>query len=420
MKYTTVTIAMMALIGSTSAFSTEYIVKLKQDATLNKSLNALGNFQSLNLSYSEKIFKLTTKNKLNLNSLKSTPQFEYIEENLSYKHFGATPEDADFGKQWGLNNDGKNSGSWWSRGVEGVDISALKAWGVTRGDASVKIAVIDTGVDYNHPDLKANMMVNTLELNGTEGVDDDGNGYVDDIYGYDFANKDGDPMDGHGHGTHCAGVIGASHDSKGIAGVMGKVQILAIKFLTDQGGGNLDDALLAIDYAVARGVNVMSNSWGGGGRSQALYDAIERAKDAGILFTAAAGNAKNDNDANPTYPANYKLDNVLTVGALDGKGKKASFSNFGKKTVHVFAPGVDIYSTVANGKYKKMSGTSMATPHVSGVAGLIWANEPNLTFLEVKQRMMGTTINTTLIEQFSVSGYVDAFNALTNLRSENR
>jgi subtilisin family serine protease len=221
-------------------------------------------------------------------------------------------------------------------------------------------------------------------------------------------------MDGHGHGTHCAGVIGASHDKIGIRGVMGKVQILSIKFLTDSGSGSLEGALKSIDYATARGVDVMSNSWGGGGRSQALFEAIERAQKAGILFVAAAGNANNDNDAKATYPANYKLDNVVSVGAHDGKGKRASFSNYGNSTVHVFAPGVNIFSTVSNNKYKKMSGTSMATPHVSGVAGLVLASEPNLTYLEVKQRLMDTSVKSSDLDRYTASGYVDAFNALSN------
>ena len=255
-------------------------------------------------------------------------------------------------------------------------------------------------------------MINEAELNGTEGVDDDGNGYVDDVYGYDFANNDADPMDGHGHGTHCAGVIGAEHNSTGIAGVMANVQILPVQFLSKSGGGTLEGALKAIDYATSRGVNVMSNSWGGGGRSQALFEAIVRAEKAGIVFVAAAGNERNDNDAKAVYPANYKVANVISVGAMDGKGKKASFSNYGKKTVHVFAPGVDIYSTVTKNRYQKMSGTSMACPHVSGVVGLVMSSEPNLDFTEIKNRLMNTSVESTELSQYTISGYVDAANAL--------
>jgi len=334
----------LGLLASSSAFSAQYIVKMNTQVKTNLKLNSFGIAKDLNLSFGS-FTVLTTDNKSSIEVLRNNPAVEYIEPNYTYTKFDA-PTDTDFSKQWGLNNDGKNSGSWWSRGTVGVDISALEAWKITKGSSDIKIAVIDTGVDYNHVDLKNNILINEAELNGSEGVDDDGNGFVDDIYGYDFANDDADPMDGHGHGTHCAGVIGAEHNSIGIAGVNANVKILPIKFLKDSGGGTLEGALKAIDYAISREVHVMSNSWGGGGRSQALYDAIERAQEAGISFIAAAGNSSSDNDKKPAYPANYKLDNVVSVGALDGKGKKASFSNYGKKTVHVFAPGVNIYSTV--------------------------------------------------------------------------
>lgn len=400
------------LLGST-AYSAEYIVKLKDNAKMSKSLKSLGEFKALNLSFGE-FQKLTSDQKVDLKSIAELPEVEYIEPNYTYTTMINDIQDAEFTKQWGLDNDGKNSGGFFSRGTAGVDVSAKKAWTIAKGSHALKVAVIDTGVDYTHNDLKTNLMVNEAELNGTPGVDDDGNGYTDDVYGYDFANDDADPMDGHGHGTHCAGVIGASHDNTGIRGVMGKVQILSIKFLKDNGGGTLEGALKSIDYATQRGVDVMSNSWGGGGRSQALFEAIERAQKAGILFVAAAGNSRNDNDAKATYPANYQLDNVMSVGAMDGKGKKASFSNWGQRTVHIFAPGVRIYSTVQGNKYKNMSGTSMACPHVSGVAGLLWANEPNLTYLEVKERLMNTAVKTTDLETFTASGYADAHKALLN------
>lgn len=411
-----ITVALLASTGalaSTQASSpAEYIVKLKTNAKFTKSIQSFGEFKKIELSYGN-FYKLNSSKNNVLDELSKNPEIEYVEPNFIYSTFAGIKDDK-FSKQWGLENTGKNSGGLFSRGTAGIDISAKKAWSISRGDSNIKVAVIDTGVDYTHNDLKSNLMVNEAELNGLANVDDDGNGYVDDIYGYDFANNDSDPMDGHGHGTHCAGVIGASHDKIGIRGVMGKVQILSIKFLTDSGSGSLEGALKSIDYATARGVDVMSNSWGGGGRSQALFEAIERAQKAGILFVAAAGNANNDNDAKATYPANYKLDNVVSVGAHDGKGKRASFSNYGNSTVHVFAPGVNIFSTVSNNKYKKMSGTSMATPHVSGVAGLVLASEPNLTYLEVKQRLMDTSVKSSDLDRYTASGYVDAFNALSN------
>lgn len=394
------------LLVTTSSFGAEYIAKINQNFN-GKSALATLQAQNLGLSYGD--FVKFSADEKSFEMIKNSPEFEYVEPNYKYKAFTA---DADFKKQWGLDNDGKNSGSWWNPGKAGVDISAIEAWKITKGDRQIKIAVIDTGVDYTHEDLKNNIMINEAELNGTEGVDDDGNGYVDDVYGYDFANNDADPMDGHGHGTHCAGVIGAEHNSTGIAGVMANVQILPVQFLSKSGGGTLEGALKAIDYATSRGVNVMSNSWGGGGRSQALFEAIVRAEKAGIVFVAAAGNERNDNDAKAVYPANYKVANVISVGAMDGKGKKASFSNYGKTTVHVFAPGVDIYSTVTKNRYQKMSGTSMACPHVSGVVGLVMSSEPNLDFTEIKNRLMNTSVESTELSQYTISGYVDAANAL--------
>jgi thermitase len=394
-----------ALIGQT-AIASEYLVKLNEGAKLSdKSLKITSEFE-----ISQGSFVVIEANDQVAKSLMNNSAVDFIEPNYTY-HISSV-DDADYDKQWGLKNTGKNSGSILFPGKKGVDINAEKAWKITKGDRAIKIAVIDTGVDYNHEDLKSNIMINELELNGQEGVDDDGNGYIDDVYGYDFANMDNDPMDGHGHGTHCAGVIGATHNKIGIAGVMANVQILPIQFLKKSGGGTLEGAIKSIDYAIKRGVHIMSNSWGGRGQSKALEDAIALAEQAGILFVAAAGNDNSDNDKVSVLPASIGHDNIVSVGAMDGKGKKATFSNYGKTSVDVFAPGVGIYSTVIDNKYKKMSGTSMACPHVSGVAGLIMANEPNLTYQEVKAKLMQNTHSGQNLGQYSISGYVDAHSAL--------
>lgn len=399
----------IGLLSTTlTSHAKDYIVKLKNSDT--KSLSSLGFVRALGfgnyalLKSNKKLQDLQLLSKTNSN-------IAYIEPNYIYNAFNIDG-DAKFKKQWGLKNTGKNSGSIFNRGIKGIDISAVEAWKITKGSRAIKIAVIDTGVDYNHSDLSKNIMINTAELNGADGIDDDGNGYVDDIYGYDFGNNDNDPMDNHGHGTHCAGVIGASHNGQGIMGVNANVQILPIKFLKDNGSGTLEGAIKAIEYAIVRGVDVMSNSWGGSGNSEALKEMIIKAKDAGILFIAAAGNSNANNDRTMTMPAGYDVENIVSVGALDAKGKRAKFSNYGKKSVHVFAPGVDIYSTVQGNKYKKMSGTSMACPHVAGIAGLILAHEPNLSFKDIKERMMSTSIKTDELSNFTVSGYVDAYKAL--------
>ncbi len=401
-----------------------YIVKVKKGSNFlnQKSLSQFGTVSKVTNTSFGTFARLETNKGLTdkaFASLASNPNIEYIEPNYIItldKVKGGdevpAPKDANFKKQWGMKNDGKN-GSIFSSGVAGEDINILRAWSITQGSKDVKIAVIDTGVDYTHPELKSQIMVNEAELNGKPGVDDDGDGYIDDIYGYDFANKDADPQDGHGHGTHCAGVIGAAHNTAGVAGVMANVSILPIKFLSDSGSGETIDAIAAIDYGIKRGVNVMSNSWGGGEKEQSLQDAIQAATDAGIVFVAAAGNESSNNDSTESYPANYP--NVISVGSFTSAGARSSFSNYGVKSVHVSAPGSNILSTYKNGGYTTMSGTSMATPHVAGVVGLILSQEPGLTPAQVKERLINTSVKTSKLSTASVSGgRVDAFRALSN------
>ena len=326
-------------------------------------------------------------------------------------------------QQWGLHNTGKNLSYESGEGRAGVDMNAEQAWGLITGDRRLKIAVIDTGVDYTHPDLQENMWVNEAEFNGQEGVDDDGNGYVDDIYGYDFANDDGDPMDDHSHGTHCAGIIAATHDPAGIAGLMADVQIVAVKFLSRSGGGSTADAIRSIDYAIKVGVHIMSNSWGGGGHNRALMDAIQAAKDSGILFVAAAGNNGRNNDSRPSYPASYEVENVISVGAMDANGDMASFSNYGAESVDIFAPGVKILSSVIGERYKRFSGTSMATPYVSAALGLLLAVEMNyfkslMSFGEIKDRLITTSVMESGLQGRARGGRVDTYALLMGEQSD--
>ena len=420
----------MALLSATSlsaAPAQKYIVKLKTGVS-PKSVSffnqkSVSDVKDLNVSIgSFYTVKATGLNQKSLELLAQDPAIEYIEPSRTYtispiKMNKEEILDAKYSDQWGLKNTGRNSGGWFSRGKAGEDINAEAAWKITQGSKEVKIAVIDTGVDYTHKDLRGNMWVNELEANGIEGVDDDGNGYVDDVHGYDFANDDGDPQDGHSHGTHCAGNIGAIHDRNGVRGVMNNVKMVAIKFLSDSGSGETEHAIKSIDYAVKVGVDIMSNSWGGGEFSQALLDSIKAANDAGILFVAAAGNSRANNDSRETYPANYEVENVISVGAHDGSGKRSSFSNYGKKTVHIFAPGSNIMSTVPNDRYSKMSGTSMACPLAAGALGLLKAEYPNLTPAEVRERLEATAVRNGSLDDVSTSGRLDAERLLNNTRS---
>jgi len=284
-------------------------------------------------------------------------------------------------------------------------INAPAAWDTFTGDANFVVAIIDTGIVYNHPDLAANMWHNPGEIAGN-GLDDDGNGYIDDVYGWDFANNDSDPFDGHSHGTHTAGTVGAvGNNSVGVAGVNWNVKLAALKFLSDSGSGSTSDAVLAVQYAVREGIKVSNNSWGGGGYSQALYDAINAAKSVGHIFVAAAGNSGTNNDTTPFYPASYNLDNVISVAATDSVDAKASWSNYGLSSVDLGAPGVSIYSTLPGG-YGTMSGTSMACPHVAGVAALVYGYHPGWTYQQVRNSIFNTVRPVSSLSGITVTGGV--------------
>lgn len=407
----------------------EVIVKLKVNSSL-KSLKSIGFEKSKPLKVAfGNLYKLKLTDKANLETtlkeLNQNPDVEYAEPNYIYKvvdYVAGTPSDPKFSLLWGLKNNGNNEpgkdgNPTATVGAAGADINATQAWEVQRGSKTIRVAVIDTGIDYNHPDLKDNIAVNVKEKNGTAGVDDDGNGYVDDVYGYDFANNDADPMDGHSHGTHCAGTIGGVHNNQGVAGVMAEVSLVPVKFLSDSGSGSTEAAVLAIDYATKLGVNVMSNSWGGGGYSKALEDSIKAARDRGIVFVAAAGNDSANNDSTPHYPSSYELDNVISVASHTISDGLSSFSCYGRKSVHVAAPGSNILSTINNGGYAVYSGTSMATPHVSGTVGLLLSEIPTLSPAEVRARVIATSVPVRSYKGKTVSGgRINAYNLVTDTR----
>ena len=277
---------------------------------------------------------------------------------------------------------------WGLTGANGID--APGAWAHSLGDPSVVVAVIDTGVDLDHPDLEANIWTNSGEIAGN-GIDDDGNGYIDDLHGWDFVNDDSDPNDDHNHGTHVAGTIAGVANDIGVVGVAPGVQIMALKFLSASGGGYSSDAVSALSYAIANGASISNNSWGGGGSSGAMSGMLDQAAAVDHLFVAAAGNSNSDNDTWPTYPASYPQDIVLTVASTQIDGNRSSFSNYGELGVDVAAPGSAILSTVFGGGYATYSGTSMATPHVVGVAALVRSVAPELTALQVKERLIDSS-----------------------------
>ncbi len=338
---------------------------------------------------------------------------------------GGSGADPLFNKQWGMNQ-----------------LGVQAAWSYTKGNPEVVVAVIDTGVDYTHEDLVDNMWRNPREI-PNNGVDDDANGYVDDIVGWDFVSKDNKPYDlsssmfdmlmgggNPGHGTHCAGNVAARGDNgKGIAGVAPNVRIMALRFISEKGQGTTADAVSAIKYAVDNGAKITSNSWGSEGDdpkdpdTAALKDAIAMAQNAGVLFIGAAGNGHqgvgydNDRDAKPAVPASYTNANIISVAAIDENGALGSFSNWGATSVDLAAPGVKVFSTVTqSNKYSDTvidipglitatwDGTSMATPHVAGAAALYWSANPDKSWVDVKNAILMSVKRTNVMQGKSVSG----------------
>ncbi|CAD5979954.1 Thermitase [Planktothrix rubescens NIVA-CYA 18] len=351
-----------------------------------------------------------------ISAYKDDPRFEYIEPDYiitlddvqkpssTQESSGkitpqaTTPNDPSYSQLWGLNNTGQDGGT------PDADIDAPEAWDIQKGDPNLVIGVIDTGVDYDHPDLSANIWTNPGEIAG-DGIDNDSNGYIDDVRGWDFASNDNNPMDVHGHGTHVAGTIaGKGNNGVGVTGVAWNAKIMPLKYLNDSGVGPTSNAILAINYATAKGVKLTNNSWGGGGYSQALYDAINTAGQQGALFIASAGNESNNNDANPAYPASYDLANIISVASTTRTDGLSSFSNYGATTVDLGAPGSSIYSTLPNSSYGTLSGTSMASPQVTGAAALLWSQNPTWTAQQVKNKLMQTTDPISALSGKTVTG----------------
>lgn len=341
------------------------------------------------------------------------PGIRYAEADSEMHVDSTAPNDPLYSQQWDMHNTGQQGGT------PGADIHAPEGWDISTGSSSIVVADIDTGVDYNHPDLAANMWVNP-----NAGLD----GWVNDIHGINAITGTGDPMDDHGHGTHTSGTIGAvGNNGVGVAGVNWNVQIMALKFLSAGGFGATSDAITCIDYMTMQktlyGVNVVAsnNSWGGGMYSQGLYDAIKASNDAGILFVAAAGNYGYDNDMFPSYPASYNLPGIIAVAATDNQDNLAYFSQYGKTSVDLGAPGVGILSTLPASlygvAYQAWDGTSMATPHVTGAVALGMAVDPTATPDFIKQQIMATVdpspslLNTTVTGgRLNVYSFLRSFN----------
>lgn len=328
-----------------------------------------------------------------IDSLEQSKKVLYAEPNYIVHAFD-TPNDPLFSDMWNLLNDGMNGYS------SGADINATSAWDQSKGSCDVVVAITDTGIDSSHPDLSSNIWFNAGET-ASNGVDDDGNGYVDDVNGADFINGDGNPYDDHGHGSHVAGTIGAvGNNSVGVVGVNQRVRLMGLKFLDADGFGTTADAIRAIEYATENGADVINASWGGGGYERALHEAI-RATSA--IFVAAAGNSGENNDYYPQYPASFNEPNVISVAASTSADTLASYSNYGVLEVDLAAPGSNILSTVPGG-YATFSGTSMATPHVAGAAALMLSTKTDATPDQIRSAMMSSAYQAPDLQGLVASG----------------
>ena len=419
----------------------EWILVKAQDKAHAKNIQALKGQKDL-IAHVQPNYRLYAASRFKLNDQKAKA-LKQIEAFQGIPGLGGEPkadnpeipghvnpvnggDDPEFSKQWGM-----------------VDNNVKSTWSQAKGDGVI-VAVIDTGVDYEHEDLIENLWRNSKEIPGNN-IDDDGNGYVDDIVGWDFVSNDNKPYDfttsvmemltgggNPGHGTHCAGNVAArGNNGKGIGGVAPNAKIMILRFLSEKGSGTTADAVKAVKYAVDNGAKVLSNSWGSSGEdpndaagNQALRDIVQYSMDKGTLFIAAAGNGDSqgkgyDNDTNsaPAYPASYTHENIISVAALDSSNQLGTFSNWGARSVDIGAPGVKVYSTISGGGYSDTvidlsflgmgvvtwDGTSMATPHVAGAAALYWSKHPNKTWREVKAAIMTSVSSISAMQGKSVS-----------------
>ncbi len=330
--------------------------------------------------------------------LKKNSQVEYAEPDYELSASDITPNDPLFNSLWGM-----------------PKISAPNAWDLFKGVATT-IAVIDTGVDYNHPDLIGNLWKNPGEIAGN-GKDDDGNGYIDDIYGYDFCNKDSNPMDDNNHGTHVSGTIaGRANNGIGVVGVNWNAKIMSLKFLCASGFGYTSDAILALNYAVAKGAQISNNSWGGADYSQSMANAITNARNKNHIAVFAAGNNGSNNDNSPYYPASYGHDNLVAVAATTPSDSLATFSNYGATYVDLGAPGAGVQSTLPGNNYGSYSGTSMATPHVVGALSLVWGLYPTMNYKQVIAQVVESGDSLSSLQGKTLSGRrLNVYRALTQL-----
>ena len=368
----------------------------------NKKPKKLELFKSIGL---DRIFTFKCDQEVDIlyaiESYEKDANVEFVEPNY-IGHACLMPNDASFNNQWGLHNTGQTGGK------TDADIDAPEAWDIKLGSYNVIIAIVDTGIDYNHEDLDMQIWQNTGEIAGN-GIDDDGNGFIDDIRGWDFRNNDNNPMDDHNHGTHCAGIAGAeTNNNIGIAGVMWMCKLMAVKSGSSGNSFKADDAANGIIYAADNGADIISMSWSFDWNPVVIENACAYAYGVGCLLVAAIGN---HGSSSLRWPAAYST--VMAIGATDHNDTRCSWSAYGSH-INVVAPGMTIYSTIRNDKYEYFWGTSMATPHVAGLAGLLKAQNPARSNSDLWTIIVNTAddLGASGWDQYYGMGRINAYTAL--------
>lgn len=383
-------------------------------AVTEKSMALKGSWSGINMHHFA--LKAGQSVEATINELRNDPDVEYAEPNYIVRRqsLGA-PEGPILSMSEVAASHPGMQGS--SSPQTSAPIALQQAWSeITPGKEPPIVAIIDTGVDLGHPVFAETgaLWTNAGEIPGN-GIDDDGNGYIDDVHGWNFVHQHGHPQDDEGHGTHVAGIVlGATQDLMAVPRGSAQIRLMPLKFLDADGAGTTSSAIQAIYYAVNNGAKILNNSWGGGGYSNALLDAIAYSYDKGRVFVAAAGNAANDNDRAPTFPANYAVPNVISIAATSDLDGWAGFSNFGAQSVHMSSPGVSILSTYPGAAFARLSGTSMATPFVAGVAALIVREQPAMNGYQVRQLIFdGAQPISSLVGKTWTRARLNAYQALT-------
>lgn len=414
-----------AMAQSFEAAPGEYLIKLKG----GRSAQSLQSKVAGKLSFKGQVpragvFQLKLDDSRDFQTLSNDPDVEYIEPNYMLSKIPTVPAEGSNGGQQQTYSEGEIqalASTTYSQNYAPVQV--LQAWGIESAYASNNVpvvAVIDTGIDMTHSVFTQSQAIwsNTAEIPGN-GVDDDFNGYVDDLHGWNFNANSNSPQDDEGHGTHVAGiVVGTGLDIFSAPRDQSRILIMPLKFLDSSGSGRTSDAIRAIYYAVDNGAKVINCSWGGGSYSRSLLDALTYAYEQQVIVVTAAGNSGTNNDASPMYPAGYSVPSNIAVAASTDSDNLASFSNYGASSVPVAAPGYYIYSSYKGNAYTLMSGTSMAAPFVAGLAAYAWREAPQLTGYQVKQ-LITSSVNTktSLVNKVSTQGRVNALNLINLAKS---